>query len=230
VSPEPRRVLRREAFGGIAFLQLVLAASLFLPAGTVRYWQGWVYWGVFLAAVLAITLHFLAHDPDLIRRRLAAGPVAEQRPVQRVIQTLASLLFIALFVTSGLDRRLRWSSVPGLLSLAADVVVATGFAIVFLAFRENSHASAVIEVKAGQRVVATGPYRRVRHPMYAGALLLLLATPPALGSYVALPLVLALAAVLVARIRDEERLLAAELPGYTAYCRDVPYRLVPYVW
>jgi protein-S-isoprenylcysteine O-methyltransferase Ste14 len=180
--------------------------------------------------VLLITAYFLEEDPALIRRRLAAGPIAERRRAQKVVQALASFCFVALFVVSGLDRRFGWSSVPMAVSLAADVIVAAGFGIVFLVFRENSHTSAVIEVSAGQRLVSTGPYRHVRHPMYAGALLLLAATPLALGSVVALPLVLALAGVLVARILDEERLLSAELPGYTAYRRAVRYRLLPHVW
>jgi protein-S-isoprenylcysteine O-methyltransferase Ste14 len=218
------------SFAGLAFLQLVLAAAMFVPAGTLRYWQGWVYWCVFLGATLFITFHFLRADPDLIQRRLAVGPVAEKRPSQKVIQGLASLCFVALFVASGLDRRHGWSSVPAPVSLAANGLVAAGFAIVFLVFRENTHTSAVIEVSAGQRVISTGPYRWVRHPMYAGALLLLAATPPALGSLVALPLVVALAGVIVARILDEERLLSAELAGYREYCREVRYRLVPHVW
>jgi protein-S-isoprenylcysteine O-methyltransferase Ste14 len=227
---EDLAVLRRRSFAGLAWLQLVLAAALFVPARTLRYWQGWVYWCVFLGATLFITVHFLRADPDLIQRRLAVGPVAEKRRRQKVIQGLASLCFLALFVASGLDRHYGWSSVPAPLSLVADALVAVGFAIVFLVFRENSHTSAVIEVSAGQRVISSGPYRRVRHPMYAGALLLLAATPPALGSLVALPLVVALAGVLVARIVDEERLLLAELPGYREYCREVRYRLVPHVW
>jgi protein-S-isoprenylcysteine O-methyltransferase Ste14 len=227
---ESPSVLWRKSFAGVAFLQLVLAVALFAPTWTLRYWQAWAYWSVFLAAVVFITIHFLKHDPDLIRRRLVAGPRAERRPTQVIVQTLASLFFIALFVVSALDRRFRWSSVPAPVSVAADALVLVGFAVVFLVFRENSHTSAIIEVSPGQRVVTTGPYRRVRHPMYAGALLLLAATPLALGSLAALPLVVALAGVLVSRIVDEERLLSVELPGYRAYCREVPFRLIPHVW
>jgi protein-S-isoprenylcysteine O-methyltransferase Ste14 len=228
--PDDAVALRRKSFAGIAFLHLVLAVTLFWSAGTVRWWQAWAYLGVFLASTLGITLHFLERDPDLIRRRLPAGPTAEPRPVQKVVQALASLCFLGVFVISGLDRRHGWSSVPALASAIADAVVAVGFAIVFLVFRENSHTSATVEVSAGQRVVTTGPYRHVRHPMYSGALLLLAATPPALGSLFALPLVAALAGVLVVRIRDEERLLSAELPGYDAYRAQVPDRLLPHVW
>ena len=177
-----------------------------------------------------VTSHFLRHDPDLIRRRLAAGPSAEQRGTQKIVQAIASVLFVALFAVSGLDRRFGWSSVPAVVAVLADVVVAAGFAIVFMVFRENSHASANIEVTADQRVISTGPYGRVRHPMYAGGLLLVAATPLALGSLVALPIVLPFVAVLVARLLDEERMLAAELAGYREYCRRVRFRLVPRIW
>ncbi len=222
--------LRTASLAGLAFLHAVLAAALFGAAGTARWWQAWAYLAVFLAATLAITLHFLSRDPALIRRRLAAGPIAERRPVQQAAQAVASVCFVALFVVSGLGRRHGWAPVPAAVSLAADALAAAGFGIVFLVFRENSHTSATIEVTAGQRVVRTGPYRLVRHPMYSGALLLLAATPPALGSLAALPFVAGLAAVLVVRIAAEERLLVAELPGYAEYRREVRHRLVPGVW
>ncbi len=223
-------VLWKKSLAGIGWLMSVMAVALFVPAGTLRYWQAWAYWLVFLGAVVLVTAYFLRHDPDLIRRRLAAGPSAEQRGTQKIVQAFASILFVALFVVSSLDRRFGWSSVPLVVAVLADALVAVGFAIVFLVFRENSHASATIEVSPDQRVISKGPYRHVRHPMYAGALLLLSATPLALGSLVALPLVLPFVAVLVARLLDEERMLSTELAGYREYCRQVRFRLVPHVW
>jgi len=223
-------VLWKKSLAGIAWLMSAMAVAIFLPAGTVVYWQGYLYWFVFLGAAVLITAYFLRHDPDLIRRRLAAGPSAEQRGTQKIVQTFASVLFLALFVVSGLDQRFGWSSVPAVAVVLADALVAVGFAIVFLVFRENSHASATIEVSAGQRVISTGPYRHVRHPMYAGALLLLAGTPLALGSLAALLLVIPFAVVLIARLLDEERMLSVELAGYREYCRQVRFRLIPYVW
>ncbi len=220
----------KKSLAGIAWLMFVMAVALFVPAWTLRYCQAWAYLVVFLGAVLVVTGHFLRHDPDLIRRRLAVGPSAEQRGTQKIVQAFASVLFVALFVVSGLDRHFGWSSVPAIVAVLADALVAVGFAIVFLVFRENSHASATIEVSADQRVISTGPYRHVRHPMYAGGLLLVAATPLALGSLVALPLVLPFVAVLVVRLLDEERMLSAELAGYREYCRQVRFRLVPHVW
>ncbi len=209
---------------------LVMGAALFISAGSMHYWQAWVYLAVFGGCTILITNYLALYDRELLAGRVQAGPVAETRPVQRVIQSLASLFFITLFIVSGLDFRLSWSHVPPALSLTSDVFVAFGFLIVFLTFRENTYTRSTIEVSANQRVITTGPYSVVRHPMYAGAMLLLLFTPVALGSWVALPLVVPLALVIAARIRDEEAFLSANLDGYVEYCRKVRYRLVPYIW
>ena len=224
------RRLRLRAFLGLANLQVAIALLLFLSAGTVRFWQAWAYWGVFSAAVLLITLYLLRHDPGLVGRRMHAGPVAEREPSQRLIQGLAGLLFCAMFVVPGIERRFRPSALPPLAALGADVLVAAGFAIVHFVFRENGHASSVIEVEPGQRVVSTGPYALVRHPMYAGAMLMILATPLALGSIWALACALPLCGAVVARLLDEERYLAANLQGYEEYLRKVRCRLIPRVW
>ncbi len=220
----------RKAFIGLVELQGAIAVMLFWPAGTLRWWQAWAYGLVFLAGVLLITLHLLRHDPALVASRSVAGPLAERRPRQKVIQGVASLTFVALHVVAGLDRRFGWTSVAPSLSVLADLAVAAGLGLVFRVLRENRHASSTIAVTEGQRVVSSGPYAVVRHPMYSGALVLLAATPLALGSFAALPLVPVMAGVLAARILDEERLLASELPGYEAYRRRVPWRLVPFVW
>src|SRR5262249_48616872 len=144
---------------------------------------------------------------------------------QKILQSLASGFFILLFVIPGLDYRYGWSRVPLVLSLLADAVVALGLFIVFLVFRENSYTRATIEVTQGQQVVTTGPYSIVRHPMYAGASLLLLATPIALGSWVAIPFCLPVILVIVARLREEEKFLSISLEGYKEYCATVRHRL-----
>jgi protein-S-isoprenylcysteine O-methyltransferase Ste14 len=220
----------RRAFAGAAFLLLVIGLMLFVSAGSLRYWQGWVYWSIFSSAVLIVTLYFLKHDPDLVARRTSVGPVAEPETIQKIIQTLASILFCGALIVPGLDYRYRWSSVPLALVVAADLLVAGGFAIVFIVFRENSYASSLVRVEAEQRVISSGPYAHVRHPMYAGGSLLLIGTPLALGSWWGMPAALALCAVIVVRLLDEERRLTAELKGYDEYQRKVPYRLVPGVW
>lgn len=203
---------------------------LFVPAGTVRWWRAWVYWLVFLAGVLVITGYFLRRDPALVASRSVAGPFAEHRPWQKIVQGVAAVAFMALHVVPGLDQRFGWTSVAAPVSLLADLVVACCLGFIFRVLRENSHASSTVMVTERQRVVSTGPYAVVRHPMYSGALVMLAATPLALGSVAGLPFVLPLIAALVARTIDEERLLVSELPGYEDYCRTVRWRLMPLVW
>jgi protein-S-isoprenylcysteine O-methyltransferase Ste14 len=129
-----------------------------------------------------------------------------------------------------LDNRFGWSHVPPVLSVIADICVALGFYLVFLVFRENSYTRATIEVSVGQKVIASGPYSVVRHPMYAGTSVLLIFTPIALGSWVAIPFAILLILVVALRLLDEERFLSANLEGYEAYCRKVRYHLIPFIW
>ncbi|MEJ2557970.1 MAG: methyltransferase [Anaerolineae bacterium] len=173
-----------KSFLGLVFLDLCLALALFLSAGSLEFWQAWVFLTVWTGCVILITAYLIHVDPQLLARRVRAGPTAEPQGRQQVIQGVASLFFIGLFVVPGLDFRFHWSIVPPAVSWIANGFVVLGFFIVFLVFRENSYTSAVIEVTNEQRVIATGPYRVVRHPMYAGAMLLLLVTPLALGSWV----------------------------------------------
>jgi protein-S-isoprenylcysteine O-methyltransferase Ste14 len=214
----------------LAQFLLALMLFLFLPAWSIHFWQAWLYIVLFGVSVSAITWWLQRHDPELLRRRLAAGPKAEKDPRQKRIQKIASLAFIAIFVVSGLDQRFRWSTVPTGVALLGDLLVVLGLWIVFLTFRENSYTSAVIETSAGQPVVSTGPYSAVRHPMYAGALLMLLGTPLALGSWWGLVPFLILLLTIIWRLREEERFLARDLPGYDEYRAKVRHRLVPYTW
>jgi protein-S-isoprenylcysteine O-methyltransferase Ste14 len=219
-----------KAFLGLTFLLAVLGAALFGTAGTLDYWQAWAFLATFGAATLAITIDLAIRDRALLARRVAAGPTAERSRIQQVIQSIASLAFLAIFVIAGLDRRWGWSRVPRGVSIAGDVVVALGLGIVALVFRANTFTSATIEVATDQKVISTGPYAVVRHPMYAGAFLMLLGVPLALGSWWAAPAILPLYAVIVVRLLDEERVLVRELAGYDAYRAKVRYRLVPFVF
>ncbi len=219
-----------KSFAGLLFLDVCLALALFLPAGSLAFWQAWVFLAVWTVCVLLITAYLIKYDPRLLASRVQAGPVAETQKSQQIIQSFAALFFLALFVVAGLDFRFHWSSVPPVVSLVADALVALGFFIVFLVFRENSYTSATIEVASEQQVISSGPYRVVRHPMYAGALLLLIFAAVALGSWVAVPFALPLALVIALRLQEEEKFLRANLTGYEAYRQQVPYRLVPFVW
>ncbi len=218
------------AFAGLLFLVAVLAVVLFVSAGTINYWQAWVFLAVFFVVVLAITLYLAKNDPSLLERRVQAGPVAETQRLQQIIQSFASLAFIAIFIVAGLDHRFHWSNVPVAVNLAGDVLVALGLFFVFLVFRENSYTSAVIAVEQEQKITTTGPYAIIRHPMYSGALLMLLGVPFALGSYWVLLALIPITLVIIWRLRDEEKFLAANLAGYKDYLERVRYRLIPMIW
>jgi protein-S-isoprenylcysteine O-methyltransferase Ste14 len=226
VSTGYPRIVIVQAVLGLAFLLAVLAAAMFVPAGTLAYWEAWAFLTVFATAVIAITVDLARRDPALLARRVHAGPIAEKTRKQQVIQGVASLAFLATFVIAAFDRH----SVPAAVAVIGDAGVALGLWIVFRVFRANTFTSAIIEVEREQTLVTSGPYAHVRHPMYAGALAMMLATPLALGSWWALLAVAVLAAVIVARLLDEERVLAANLPGYREYRERVRYRLVPFVW
>ena len=212
------------------FLMLVLGLALFLSAGSLNFWQAWVYLAVFAACTILITLYLIKKDRELLAGRVQAGPIAETQRTQQIIQSLASLFFIGIFIVPGLDFRFGWSNVPPLMSLISDGFVAIGFYIVFLVFRENSYTRATIEVSAEQNVITSGPYAVVRHPMYAGAMLLLVFTPIALGSWAGVPISILLILIIVARLLDEERFLKTNLSGYEEYCQKVRYRLLPLIW
>ncbi len=222
--------LHKKAFRGLVILFLITAALLFGAAGTLDYWQAWLYLVAYFAASIAITLYLVRKDPALLERRMSGGPFAEKEPAQRIIMLLASLGFIALAIVPALDRRFGWSHVPVPMVLAGDLIMLVGWLGIYFVFRENSFASATIEAAADQRVISTGPYAVVRHPMYATALVMLLGISPALGSWWGLPILAALVPALIWRLTDEERFLVQNLPGYTQYRETVRYRLLPLVW
>ncbi|HMA05985.1 MAG TPA: isoprenylcysteine carboxylmethyltransferase family protein [Methanomicrobiales archaeon] len=222
--------LTARALLGLVNLLLILLLLLFVPAWSLTYWEGWLFILVFFLPVLLITVYFLEKDPGLIESRLQAGPIAEKERSQKIIQSFAGIFFVLVFIVAGTDHRLGWSEVPLSLVIAGDILVVLGLSIVFLVFRENSFTSGTIEVGKDQEVISTGPYAVVRHPMYAGASLMLLGIPPALGSWWAFPFVFLLIAVIAGRLLDEEKFLSKNLAGYAEYSRKVRYRLIPFVW
>jgi protein-S-isoprenylcysteine O-methyltransferase Ste14 len=209
---------------------VVLAAMIFIPAGTFAYWQGWMFIAVFSVSTAAIGLYLAVRDPALLARRMKAGPRAEKRPAQKAVMTLAMASSIALVLVSVLDHRFGWSRVSAWVCVLGAVLVAAGLVIDLRVFRENSFGASTIEKMEGQTVIATGPYALVRHPMYAGVLVMAAGAPLALGSCWSLLLVLLDVPILMLRILDEEKMLRAELDGYAAYALRVRYRLVPGLW
>jgi protein-S-isoprenylcysteine O-methyltransferase Ste14 len=209
---------------------IVLGALLFLPAWTLDYWQAWVFIVVFLVSANAIGVYLSLKDPALLERRLKGGPAAETRTAQKIIISIGILGNIALLVFSALDHRFGWSPVPVAVSLVGDALVALGFFIDFLVFKENSYGASTVQIADDQRVISTGPYALVRHPMYVGVLVMIVGVPLALGSWWGLAILALTTPVLIWRILDEEQLLKQDLPGYIAYTQKVRHRLVPYLW
>jgi protein-S-isoprenylcysteine O-methyltransferase Ste14 len=208
----------------------VLGILLFLPAWTLDYWQAWVFIVVFMASVNAIGVYLSLKDPALLERRKKGGPAAEQNVAQKIIISIAITSFLGLFVFCGFDHRFGWSPVPAYVSLAGDALVALGLFIDLIVFRENSFGGSTVETFEGQKVISTGPYALVRHPMYVGVLVMGIGVPLALGSWWGLAYLALMLPVLVLRILDEEQLLKNDLPGYREYVQNVRYRLVPYLW
>ena len=218
---------KTKAWLSLALLAIGMGALIFVPAGTVRYWQGWVFLIVFFGAAVAMTADLIAHDPALLERRMKGGPTAEKEPAQRVIMTVISVCYAALLVIPALDQRFGWSPTSTAIAIAGDVLVALGFFAIFFVYRENSFAATTIGVVANQTVVSTGPYAIVRHPMYAGGLVHLIGTPLALGSWWGLAPVAIMFPFFIWRLFDEERFLSANLDGYREYMSKVGWRLAP---
>ena len=220
--------LKLKAGLGFLFLAVAMSLLLFVPARTIDYWQAWVFLAVYFTGSLFVSLYLMKQDSALLQRRMRGGPTAEKQKEQKLIMLVASLGFIALLVVPALDHRRQWSHVPVI--VLGDILVALWWLVVFIVFRENSFASATIEVAEGQTVVSTGPYAILRHPMYASGLLLVVGMPLALGSYWGLLPIGAMMPVLLWRLFDEERFLARKLPGYREYCARVRWRLIPGVF
>lgn len=220
----------RRAINGLAAFLIVLALLLFVPAGTIRYWQAWVVLCLYLLAFGGMTLDLIRNAPDLLERRMKTGAGAETRPLQKVLQAINAVAFIAQPVVSALDHRYRWSRLPLAAVVAGDAAVVVGCYIIYRVFRANRHAAATVRVEEGQTLADTGPYAVVRHPMYTGGLLLIFGVSPALDSLWSLIAAGVLLITIVIRLLDEENMLVRDLPGYADYRTRVRYRLVPGIW
>jgi protein-S-isoprenylcysteine O-methyltransferase Ste14 len=206
---------------------VVVSALLFGPAGTFDYWQAWLFMATVTALLVSVAAYLLITDPVLFERRLRTR---ERQKEQRLIVLIGAVSFGAAFVVPGLDRRFGWSHVPPLLAIAGNLGLVAGYVLFYFVMRVNSFASRVIEVAQDQRVISTGPYAIVRHPMYVASFIIFFSSPIALGSWWGLVAMLPQVFVYVARILNEEAVLARGLPGYAAYMERTRCRLIPGIW
>ena len=210
----------------------IIAAILFLPAWTVRWWQGWVFLAMYISFGAGLFFFFLKTDPELVKRRM---PAKEQVPEQRRIIGFAGPLLAGIYTLPGFDHRLRWSArlwgaePTWFQALSLAMTLAAMLAMAWVMWT-NRFAGRTIRVEDGQTVITNGPYRMVRHPMYAFSLVMFVFALLALGSYVSLPALLLFLPIWVLRIMNEEKVLRAELPGYSEYCERTRWRLVPGAW
>jgi protein-S-isoprenylcysteine O-methyltransferase Ste14 len=227
-DPARRTLLLTSTRNGL-ISAVVLGLLLCLLAGTLGYWQGWVYAALFACLTTAQGVYLAIKDPALLERRKNIAAAGESK-AERIFIIVGLVSNLGLLAFAALDHRFGWSRVPAWVSLAGDALLSLSFYLYYLVFRENSYAASSIQTFEGQTVVATGLYALVRHPKYLGDLLLVIGSPLALGSWWALGFVLIAVAGLAWRIGDEEKLLKQALPGYLEYTRQVRYHLVPYVW
>lgn len=216
---------RSKAFRGPVIGIFVLALIFFVPAGSLRYWQAWIYWTIFSALTLFITVYFFKRSPEIL---IGRAQVKDQETVKK-IPAFLNLFFLA-YLIPGFDFRFHWSTVPVWAVVAANLMVFLGYVFIIRVFKENSYASANIKVEEEQPVISSGPYAVIRHPMYTGLMVMVLFAPLALGSLLAVIPGLLFIPWTIIRIKNEEELLLKNLPGYQDYCTKIPYRLIPSVW
>jgi len=222
------KILILQATGKFAFIFFLLGLCFFLSAGTMLFWEAWLFIGIFFV-ILLINLRFMVkNDPDLLRRRLKRG---EKRKDQKIIHNASNIVLLITILLPGLDRRWNWSSTPIWLVLVSDVIFAFGYMILFRVLKENSFASRTVQVEQKvQKVITTGPYSFVRHPMYTSILLMFGIMPLALGSYWGLIFLPFLFLLLILRVQDEEKMLCEELEGYKDYMQRTKYRIIPFIY
>ena len=221
------RKLFAQAMGKFFAGVILLALLLFVPAGTLRWQNGWLLMGLLFVPMFLAGLVMMAKSPELLRKRLNAK---EEESEQRAVIVLSGVMFLAGFVLAGLNHRFGWTVLPRGVVAAASIVFLLSYLLYAEVLRENAYLSRTIEVQEGQKVIDTGLYGVVRHPMYAVTIFLFLSMPLILGSLPSFVLFLAYPAIIARRIRNEEQVLAAGLEGYADYTRRVKYRVIPWIW
>lgn len=219
--------LIRKIITRFSLIPIILLLIILVSAGTLIYWQAYLYITIIVVPMIFVLCYFLRNDPNFLERRTRAK---EKEKDQNIIQIIFSFIFLSGFGIPGFDKRYGWSDVPVYLVLIADIVILLGYILIFFVFKQNSFASRTVEVERDQKVISTGLYSFVRHPMYIGVIIMFMPTPIALGSYWGLIPMATIPIALVFRIKNEEKVLRKNLPGYNEYCEKTKYRLLPYLW
>jgi protein-S-isoprenylcysteine O-methyltransferase Ste14 len=211
-------------------LNIIAMLLLFIPAGSIFYWQAWLYLLNFNILTLIITVYLYFHDKNLLASRMEVWPWAEKRKKQKIIQVITSISLLLVFISAGLDFRYDWSQISRAVILFWNLLVLLGFIIIFLTFRVNTFTRGTIEVSDWQKLISHGPYSLVRHPMYSGGILWFIWTALALWSYIALIFSFLVILFMYLRSLDEEEVLKSELDGYREYVKKVSFRFIPFIW
>ena len=206
---------------------LIISAILFIPAGTIKFWNAWLLIGVLFIPMLFVIFYLVMKDPELLYKRLNTN---EKEKTQKIVVIITSAVILSGLILSGLDYRFKWSGVPLFLELSAAILVLSGYIMFFVVLRQNSYASRVVEVQEKQKVIDTGLYGIVRHPMYSAAILIFMFIPLLLGSFYALLPLLIFPFQMSKRIKNEEEILEKGLEGYHEYKKKVRYKIIPLIW
>lgn len=206
---------------------LLVGALIFVPAGTIKFLNGWIFMGVLFVPMFIFGIYLMFKNPDLLKRRLNAK---EKEGEQKTVIALSGLMFMAGFVIAGLNYRFAWVVLPNIVTIIASIVFVISYILYAEVLRENAYLLRTIEVEKGQKVVDTGMYGIVRHPMYIVTILLFLSIPLILGSIISFVIFLMYPFIIIKRIKNEEKVLERDLEGYIEYEKKVKYRLIPFIW
>ena len=226
IQPEMKSLIKKIIIR-FSLVPIVLGLLILVPAGTLNYWQVYLYFTILIIPMIFVLVYFLKNDPRFLERRTRAK---EKEKEQLIIQIAFSFIFLSGFIIPGFDKRFGWSNVPVLIVIIADIVILLGYILIFFVFKQNSYASRIVEVEKDQKIISTGLYGFVRHPMYIGVIIMFVPTPIALGSYWGMIPMATIPMALIFRIINEEKVLCKNLPGYKDYCQNTKHRLIPYIW
>jgi protein-S-isoprenylcysteine O-methyltransferase Ste14 len=209
------------------WILFLVGLIIFLPAGSMKFWNGWLFISALFIPMFFVLIYFIIKDPDLLAKRMKTK---EKEKTQKAYLVLSIIVILATFIIPGLDFRFKWSDIPLPVVLISTIIMMSGYLIVFIVMRQNTYASRVIEIQDEQKLIDAGLYSFVRHPMYLGSIILYGFAPLVLGSFYALIPMVFIPILLIIRIRNEEKVLINGLKGYDEYIKKVRYRLLPFIW